>query len=718
MPYKDTGASLLHSHRRAASFGGVVRRGSRDSLPGGLAAVKKSSYPLSSRLLATLTSPGVIVFGIISLVFGIGYTLRAPNLDGLISLGKPQAEDSSVAGAQPPYGSADVAISSFHPGPALIGYETKATGEYRERGDLTSYLEIVADRKIPMIAHIVYDPEQEGAGPAIGRVKEMNPAWEVRTYMIGMLDTYVQKWYGSDVVGWNSEDGDIQQGRYNESKSNLFRYLVVAKFGGVSYQPSGVTGSVEVDFSELIHPADKFVTVWNKPYSSAKEAIGACHTRQRSLRHDVFGATANHPILLDLHTRIKSMGFQDNQPFSENEITGEGVFTDAVVSYALRVHSNSQVRLLPTVALRSGHSNFITEKSSCRFSKYDDRDLELLERVVQREAKHFLVPLSVSVSPAYQRAPGADITGFKHALNPEQNFDVVVNNDDFSSSLMLYGAQYPLLEPSGKSMLTDVILGVMPSYQGALVDVGPGFGLEALAAASAGHRVIAFEIRPRYLEAFKQSLERNGLDSLVTVHEVPLGARSQDGDAVCLKGLLVSDILEGTEYTISLNQSNMLSTGKDDASMNSHCLVKSKRRAGHLMVGDERIAILKISASGWSGHILDGFWPLIQPDEIYRPRLIVIEWNAQEYEVAGYEKPLRLVEALVSLGYSKISHRGLACDGKSSPPKNSMKRNGESGFEQLGPSTLCNLSIEDFRELVSLAEEATFETILFELASQ
>ena len=53
-----------------------------------------------------------------------------------------------------------------------------------------------------------------------------------------------------------------------------------------------------------------------------------------------------------------------------------------------------------------------------------------------------------------------------------------------------------------------------------LVDVGAGCGYLALAAASRGHRTIAFELDRVALASFNASLVFNGFQRHVTVHQV------------------------------------------------------------------------------------------------------------------------------------------------------------------------------------------------------
>lgn len=53
-----------------------------------------------------------------------------------------------------------------------------------------------------------------------------------------------------------------------------------------------------------------------------------------------------------------------------------------------------------------------------------------------------------------------------------------------------------------------------------LVDIGAGIGFFSLAAAARGHRSIAFELAPASLESLQASIDYNGFQNFVTVHQV------------------------------------------------------------------------------------------------------------------------------------------------------------------------------------------------------
>ena len=534
----------------------------------------------------------------------------------------------------------------------------------------------------------------------------------------------------------NEKDEWRERQQRREHRLNLFRYLVLAKFGGVVYDVGNNVSSPVPSFGELIHPDDRFVGVWDVPYLTAKDAIGACRVRQRSVRHDVFAATANHPVLIEVLGRMMSMRADEYEGVAssnENERSGEGVLTDVVVDHALKgkgAAADGHVRLLAASA-----SGLASSSGCVRDISDGGVDLELLERIAQRDAKHGLLPVSVSVpvaasslslslSSPFAFAPRStslsspssslsslsslssspSLSASSSSFAPtSRSFDVMVSNDDVSASLMTRAELHGVTGdgPSLAELLLRSLALANPKTNsktnsktnpmtntGVVVDVGAGYGLVSLAAASEGHRVVAFELGPKPLEAFKESIDRNDLGDLISVQEMALGSTTQDGDDVCLRGRPA----EQAGYGVV--------TGEDAASESSNCLRTSTRRAGHLVFGDERIAALRVSANGWDGHVIEGFLPLLQPDRVHRPQLISLEWNIELFERAMYAKPLKLVETLYELGYHSVSHRGPICDER----WNSLGQYRDyyhTTIDHMRRPVWCKVDFEDFRVLTT-----------------
>ena len=678
-------------------------------------------------------------------VYGIGYTMRGLHISrGLRGLGV----DLRIVSSYSSLGlDVEEALSS------ALGFASSSSSS-----SSSSYLMAVRERAIPMVVHVVVGAGGGSEdGGLVSGLKAGNPGWEVRTYQVGEMDRYVDKWYGgaggSRWVGlWQKdaeEHGGMYAGLYAESSNkdewrerrehrlNLFRYLVLAKFGGVVYDVGNVSSPVP-SFGELIYPDDRFVGVWDVPYQTAKDAIGACRVRQRSVRHDVFAATANHPVLIEVLGRMMSMRAEGVASSNENERSGEGVLTDVVVDYALKgkgAAADGHVRLLAASAFGSS--------SGCVRDISDGGvDLALLERIAQRDAKHGLLPVSVSVpaaasslstslsspfafaprstslsSPSSSLSSSPSLSASSSSFAPtSRSFDVMVSNDDVSASLMTRAELHGVTGdgPSLAELLLRSLALANPKTNsktnpktnsktnpatntGVVVDVGAGYGLVSLAAASEGHRVVAFELGPKPLEAFKESIDRNDLGGLISVQEMALGSTTQDGDDVCLRGRPA----EQAGYGVV--------TAEDAASESSNCIRTSTRRAGHLVFGDERIAALRVSASGWDGHVIEGFLPLLQPDRVHRPQLISLEWNIELFERAMYTKPLKLVETLYELGYHSVSHRGPICDER----WNSLGQYRDyyyTAIDQMRRPVWCKVDFEDFRVLTTTTTKTRTRT--------
>jgi hypothetical protein len=155
-------------------------------------------------------------------------------------------------------------------------------------------------------------------------------------------ENYVKKWFPMYYKDYRQMSERQQQ--------NMFRYLVVLKFGGFVFSDSHTKS---MDLTSILSEGDEFVSVWNTEYRSASAALNSCRVRQRGLRHDVFASRANHPILADISSRIISQYNEDHkvshvEVLETSEKTGEGVFTDTVLAYVAGDESRA-VRLLPSI---------------------------------------------------------------------------------------------------------------------------------------------------------------------------------------------------------------------------------------------------------------------------------------------------------------------------------------------------------------------------------
>lgn len=619
--------------------------------------------------------------------------------------------------------------------PVHRGQNAEQWGNEEELGQIDGLRHL----QIPPVVHFIYSDsdimkERENL---YKKLQKENAGWEIRTYNMDLADTHVKAWFPTFLDSFEALNNEHE-------KKNVFRYLLVLKFGGIACCGLDDVLPQSLNFSSMLRAQDRFVTVWNPAYNSASAALNSCRVRQRGIRHDFIAAVAKHPILRDVYNRISSMKdkvYSRIHSLNTLERTGEGVLTDTVLSYALHGYHSKEIRVLPTKtfgthseskckapweSLHGDHGSAKGEKEdeSSRqnnvaysaqleisewFSRNDhDEDIvaetvALLEKVAQREAQYTLVPVSSVFDPPFDVMTHPAGIGEWHA------------GSDVSAAILSYGTWQPSVKPDRTPSLVDLILGSMNSKknQGVLVDVGAGYGLASLAAASRGHKVLAFEVGSKSLEAFKESISRNLFGDMISLHDFPLGSAAQEGESVCLR---VSE----SDETLDSDMERMQQRGyglpsRSDGSM-ENCLISTTRRAGHLVSGNDRISALKVSADGWGGHVIDGFLPLLKPTRD-RPKFISIEWNPGMYKKSGYPEPLKVLEELYSLGYQGISHSGYICDQRwHTLTYNMNKRNDfdASNSHAVHQPTWCRLEHDDFHVLLQIGElSKTIETILF-----
>ena len=582
--------------------------------------------------------------------------------------------------------------------------------------------------QIPTIVHLMYygSDNLKKREVLFKELQDANPGWEIRTYNMDLAEMHVKNWFPAFVENFVSLEN-------NKEKENVFRYLSVLKFGGVSCCGLEDGRPESLNFTSMLTPQDRFVSAWNLAYSSASAALNSCRVRQRSLRHDFIASIRKHPVLMDIYNQVASMKgkvYSHVESLNTLERTGEGILTDTVLSYALHGSFRREIRLLPSKTFektqretciapwkspeKASGSEDVAHPAHLEISEWFSRNdhdedivaetVALLEKVAQREAQFTLVPVSSRFDPPFDVMTHAAGVGEWHA------------GSDVSAALLAYGTWQPSVIPSRGPNLVDIILGSMDlkGNRGVFVDVGAGYGLASLAAASRGHKVIAFEVGSKSLEAFKESITRNSFEDMITVHNFPLGSASQEGDAVCLR---VSE----TNMTIDSDIGRMQHRGyglpsSPDKEEADNCLIGTVRRAGHLVSGNDRISALKVSADGWGGHVIDGFLPLLKPTRD-RPKVISVEWNPDLYKKSGYLEPLHVLEELYMLGYQSVSHSGHICDERWRTLTYNMDKRrdfDDSKSQSVRQPTWCRLDRNEFQVLSKLGElSKTIETILF-----
>lgn len=594
---------------------------------------------------------------------------------------------------------------------------------------------------IPPIVHYVFTGVDKGREreALFKELHNANPGWEIRFYDMFETEAHVKTWFPMYYK-------DYRQ-MIEQQQLNMFRYLVVLKFGGLVFSDS-LTKSM--DFTSILAESDEFVSVWNTEYRSASAALNSCRVRQRGLRHDVFASRANHPILADISSRIISQ-YGANRRISQVEMietsekTGEGVFTDTVLAYVAGDSEESHtVRLLPSIwfqvdrdvsvckapwmdvpkkgigmaSVDASHDmKGVEGQTESEISRWfsgaghheDDKGLVsetlgMVERIARKEATHVLLPVSCQNDPAFDVMTHAAGAGEWHA------------GSDVSAILRSFGTWQASVEPQRNPSFDELVVSAMNDgdTNGILVDVGPGYGLTSLRAAARGYNVIAFEAGSHSLEAFEKSIQRNNFGKRITLHKTPLGSESQDRDHACLRSAGHDVPVDSEWYQQQQRGYGLLSA---HALNGDRCLYSTTRRAGNTVIQQNaHVTVLKISAEGWGGYVLEGFLPRLGLSAKHRPRMVTIEWNPSTYKDVGYSKPLKAIEKMYSLGYHGISHSGYICDQRwHALTYNVRKRGGmQSDQKDMKQPTWCRLEYEDFRVLLKIGELShSVETILF-----
>jgi len=475
--------------------------------------------------------------------------------------------------------------------------------------------------------------------------------------------------------------------------------------------------------------------------------------------------------LADLSSRIVSSSAEriSKLEFLESmETTGDGIFTDTVIEYALdkgRPKSRArQVRLLPAIAfgersgqpcrapwssehqqvidsqlkskssieITEGMQNELSQEENLGISKWLARDqwtqdggadktigvsvadmqelktraVSYVEKIARKEAIYRLTPVSCPSDPPFDVLTHAVGVGEWHA------------GSDVSAALKSFGGWQPSVQPLRSPSLTDVIVGSL-SYKSKrkgkklLVDIGAGYGVVSLAAAARGHRVRAYEVGSRSFEALEESIKWNAFQSLIRLEDQPFGSEQDEGQDVCLR--------PKGNVSVSSDAYRQQQRGygrpEDHQIPQDECLVSKKRTSGsHVFNKELHIDALKISAEGWGGFVLEGFVPFLQHRE-KRPPLVSLEWNPGMMRSVGYMEPLDILKKIESLGYQNISHSGYICDERWNALTYNVRKRG-SITTSLAPGlkrpTWCRLHQEDFELLLKIGELAkSVETILF-----
>eukprot|EP00803_Ostreobium_quekettii_P009414 evm.model.scf_1171.5 EVM.evm.TU.scf_1171.5 scf_1171:27804-30200(+) len=579
--------------------------------------------------------------------------------------------------------------------------------------------------RVPRIIHQTYHARDlpPDLHPLVRSWQTVNPTWQVRFYDDAACLELVRREFPEYAEAYQSLPKAVE-------RSDFFRYMVVLRYGGVY---ADVDTECKAPLDEVIRPEDELVAGWESEVGSDEEAFRRHYVRRRQVLQWVFAAAPGHPALRRVCDHIAaSVGrvFSNNTNRDTLERTGPGAWTDAVIGAGMRGEGEGRwrVRLLPRVAFGvhpAGVDGLTTDSPGIVVqhhfrgswkSKWGWRKKTLWTEFLG----------ALGWSPPVVQDPikdlGTDI--FPVSVSFEPPFDMFVNlkghgdvqsGSDVSESLSLWGAWQAGLDPTRGPRVVDILVGSLGTAIKELVfvDVGAGLGLFSLAAAARGHRAIAFEASASSLPALRASVEANGFQDLLDVHPMPLGHRNESAcldhplQALRAPPNLQDQVVEDADFRRGYGNRSM------------HGMVHGCQRAvrrgtlDSLLREEMQIGALRVSASGWTGWILEGGLHLIRH---HMPNAIHLEINSRAMRGAGYARPEEVLYKLQELGYEEAYHAGPVCDERwfnitsKARIKGPFSRTME---DKLSQPVWCNLPQKDFQLIVDRGHQQLAENVLF-----
>eukprot|EP00878_Enallax_costatus_P019060 GHUV01020097.1.p1 GENE.GHUV01020097.1~~GHUV01020097.1.p1 ORF type:complete len:448 (+),score=171.20 GHUV01020097.1:3027-4370(+) len=256
-------------------------------------------------------------------------------------------------------------------------------------------------------------------------------------------------------------------------------------------------------------------------------------------------------------------------------------------------------------------------------------------------------------------------------------------------------------------------------HQGVLVDIGAGHGFFSLAAAARGHRVVAFETSAGSLSAFKASIAYNGFGGLIDVQEAVLGAQAGTACLQQRKTQAAAAALSSGKQQSNHSNLAMLNAPGSSSSASSDNPIASAQQPQHshgtadtavvgsqdadcahtvpqlrlsdVLANNTAVAVLRISAHGQEGWILEGALDYLTNDT--KPQVIYVEFWPAEMVAAGYSKPTRLIQQLYELGYTDVAHAGRVCDHRWQNVTQVMRSQVRAAWDLVRQATLICVSL-------------------------
>ncbi|KAG1680918.1 hypothetical protein FOA52_009877 [Chlamydomonas sp. UWO 241] len=122
----------------------------------------------------------------------------------------------------------------------------------------------------------------------------------------------------------------------NVERADFFRYMVVLRYGGVY---ADVDVECRQPMAHVLKPTDTMVTGWEAEAGSDEEAASKSFVRKRQILQWFFAAAPGHPALREVCDRIAANAhslLSEDPNVDTLERTGPGVWTDVVLTYALK----------------------------------------------------------------------------------------------------------------------------------------------------------------------------------------------------------------------------------------------------------------------------------------------------------------------------------------------------------------------------------------------
>eukprot|EP00878_Enallax_costatus_P018487 GHUV01019462.1.p1 GENE.GHUV01019462.1~~GHUV01019462.1.p1 ORF type:complete len:712 (+),score=229.78 GHUV01019462.1:1971-4106(+) len=573
------------------------------------------------------------------------------------------------------------------------------------------------------------------------------------------------------------------------------RYMILLRLGGV-YADIDVECRQPLD--SVIQPADTLLVGWDDEVGDPTAAAQRHLARQRQVASWFFAAAPGHPVLRQVcdHIARNAMTvFSNNTVRDSLERTGQGVFTDMVLKWALQhppaKHDDPwKVRILPRVAFgvraseandelrpdlpgvvvlhhfqNSWQGNWPAHRKALQnlfsWRRSGSSLLEPLEHVQSSNVTHY--PVSVDFYPPFTMMTDLVGTGDRQAAA------------DVSAAITAHGTWQPAVAPFRRPAVVEALVGALsrhsssmanspaaaaatapaapgsaaPSsskstsgststagqaaaalgsisssrsrrvHQGVLVDIGAGHGFFSLAAAARGHRVVAFETSAGSLSAFKASIAYNGFGGLIDVQEAVLGAQAGTACLQQRKTQAAAAALSSGKQQSNHSNLAMLNAPGSSSSASSDNPIASAQQPQHshgtadtavvgsqdadcahtvpqlrlsdVLANNTAVAVLRISAHGQEGWILEGALDYLTNDT--KPQVIYVEFWPAEMVAAGYSKPTRLIQQLYELGYTDVAHAGRVCDHRWQNVTQVMRSQVRAAWDLVRQATLICVSL-------------------------